>query len=147
MYSSLFTNHLVSVPITIGNIFISCFLISSVFNQSPGTNLSFHILSILLCCPPGRQNLQFGRFYYYFYFTPWRVFHISVSWYVFTGGWVTASVLEFPGLFSVFWPILIMLNNFQIHQFLYQIFGDCTEHTNYNWDHRHFHFPYFFSVL
>ena len=38
-----------------------------------------------------------------------RVFHISVSWWSFTGDWVTASLLKSPGLFSVFWPFSIML--------------------------------------
>ena len=38
-----------------------------------------------------------------------RVFHISVSWWFFTGVWVTACLLKSPGLFSVFWPFLIML--------------------------------------
>ena len=32
-----------------------------------------------------------------------RVFHISVSWWFFTGVWVTASLLKSPGLVSVFW--------------------------------------------
>ena len=31
-----------------------------------------------------------------------RVFHISISWWLFTGVWVTASLLKSPGLFSVF---------------------------------------------
>ena len=38
-----------------------------------------------------------------------RVFHISVSCWSFTEVRVTASLLKSPGLFSVFWPILIML--------------------------------------
>ena len=46
---------------------------------------------------------------YYYYFTPLRVFHFSVSWLSFTEVWVIASFLMSPGLFSVFWPILIML--------------------------------------
>ena len=33
-----------------------------------------------------------------------RVFHISVSWWSFTGVWVKASLLQSPGLFSLFWP-------------------------------------------
>ena len=37
-----------------------------------------------------------------------RVFH-SVSWWSFTGEWLTASLLKSPGLFSVFWPFSIML--------------------------------------
>ena len=38
-----------------------------------------------------------------------RVFHISFSWWFFTGVWVTASHLKPPGFFSVFWPFLTML--------------------------------------
>ena len=38
-----------------------------------------------------------------------RVFLISVRWGSFTGVWVTANLLKSPGLFSVFWSILIML--------------------------------------
>ena len=37
------------------------------------------------------------------------LFHISVSWWSFTGDWVTASLLKSPGLFSVFWLFSIML--------------------------------------
>ena len=37
-----------------------------------------------------------------------RVFHISISWWSFTGVWVTASLLKSPGLFSGFWPFSIM---------------------------------------
>ena len=38
-------------------------------------------------------------------------------------------------------------SNFQILQFLYQSFGDCTVHANYNWYHHDFHVPQFFLVL
>ena len=38
-----------------------------------------------------------------------RVFHIIVSWWFFTGDWVTASFLKSPGLFSVFWLFSVML--------------------------------------
>ena len=38
-----------------------------------------------------------------------RVFRISVSWWSFTGDWVTASLLKSSGLFSVFWPFSTML--------------------------------------
>ena len=38
-----------------------------------------------------------------------RVFHISFSWWFFTGVWVTVSLLKSPGLFPVFWPFSIML--------------------------------------
>ena len=40
---------------------------------------------------------------------PLGVFHISVSWWSFPGVRVTASLLKPPGLFSVFWPISVML--------------------------------------
>ena len=42
---------------------------------------------------------------YYF-----RVFHISVSWWFFTGVWVTASLLKSPGLVSGSWPFSAMLS-------------------------------------
>ena len=38
------------------------------------------------------------------------VFHIRLSWWSFTGVWVTASRLKSPGLFSVFWRFSIMLS-------------------------------------
>ena len=41
----------------------------------------------------------------HYYFSILRVFHTYVSWLLFTGVWVTTSLLKFPGLFSVFWPI------------------------------------------
>ena len=36
-------------------------------------------------------------------------FHTSVNWWFHTGLCITTSPLNPPGLFSVFWPILIML--------------------------------------
>ena len=39
-----------------------------------------------------------------------RVFHISVGRWFFTGVWVTASLLKSPGLVSGFWPFLAMLS-------------------------------------
>ena len=47
------------------------------------------------------------------------VFHISVSWGSFTGVWVTASLLKYPGLFSVFSPfalfiIIIIIYSFRV---------------------------------
>ena len=41
--------------------------------------------------------------------------------------------------------VLHLCSYFRFLQFLYQSFGDCTEHTNYNWYYRHFHVPYFFQ--
>ena len=45
----------------------------------------------------------------YYYFTLLRIFHNSVSWWFFTRIWVTVSLLKSPGLFSVFWVILVKL--------------------------------------
>ena len=47
--------------------------------------------------------------YYYYYYLLIRVFHISISWWSFTGDWVRASLLKSPGFFSGFWPSSIML--------------------------------------
>ena len=61
---------------------------------------SFRILSFIF-------NYYY-YYYYYYYFTLLRVFHSSVSWWFSSWVWVTTSHLESPGLFLVFWPILIM---------------------------------------
>ena len=54
-----------------------------------------------------------------------RVFHISINWWFYTGVWVTASLIKSPGLVSGFWPFLAMLSfwivstsppNFQVLQ-------------------------------
>ena len=46
--------------------------------------------------------------YYYYYYL---LLHISVSWWFFTGVWVTACLLlKFPGLVSGFWPFSAMLS-------------------------------------
>ena len=42
-------------------------------------------------------------------FTPWKFFHISVSWCSFTGVWVTTSLLRSLGFFSVLWPMSTLL--------------------------------------
>ena len=41
-------------------------------------------------------------------FTPWEFFFFSLSWWFFTGVWVTASLLRSQGLFSVFGLISII---------------------------------------
>ena len=48
-------------------------------------------------------------------FIPWEFFHISVSWWSFTGVWVTASLLKSPGLFSIFWLISIFISLDGLH--------------------------------
>ena len=78
-----------------------------------------------------------------------RVFHSSVSRWFSTEIWETASLLESPGLLFVFWPILIILKSrwsplvlsFPSPPVSLSILGDCTERTNYNMYHRHFHVP------
>ena len=44
------------------------------------------------------------------YYISW-VFYTSVSWWSFTGVWMTASLFKSPGLFSVFRSILAMLSS------------------------------------
>ena len=49
-----------------------------------------------------------------------RVFHISFSWWSFTGVWATKILLKSSGLFSVFWPPSITLS-FGWPQFVLQL--------------------------
>ena len=43
------------------------------------------------------------------------IIHISITWWFFTGVWVTASLLKSPGLVSVFWPSAAMLSFDNLH--------------------------------
>ena len=63
---------------------------------------------------------QFCSFLNIYYFTLLRVFHSSVSWWSSTGVWVTASLLKFPGLFSVFWSISYVLHYYSIDAFIFE---------------------------
>ena len=45
---------------------------------------------------------------YYYIFTLFRVYHATIIWWFLPGFWVRASLLKFPVLFLIFWPILIM---------------------------------------
>ena len=54
-------------------------------------------------------HYYYHYYYYYYYYYSLRVFHIIVSWWYFTGVWLTASLLQSPELFPVFWPISVML--------------------------------------
>ena len=58
--------------------------------------------------PLGRQSPLFGKFSFFVnnYFT---LFHTSVRWWFSTRVRVTASRPKSPGLFSVLWPISILL--------------------------------------
>ena len=108
---SLRTSPLVTVPrapITIGITVSSCSIVFfSIPQQVPGS-----YLSVLLCAQPERQILlcrQPGRQIIIIIYSFW-VFHISVSWWFFTGVWVTASLFKSPGLVSGFWPFLAILS-------------------------------------
>ena len=48
-------------------------------------------------------------YHYFFFFYSLRIFHIIVSWWFFTGVWVTTTPLKSPGLFSVFKQVSAML--------------------------------------
>ena len=56
-------------------------------------------------------SLARSRYLLLFLLYSLSVFHTNVRWWSFTGVWVTASFLGFPELFSVFWPILTMLDS------------------------------------
>ena len=66
---------------------------------------SFWILSFISTCLMVSASIIIIIIIYSF-----RVFHISVNWWFFTGVWVTASLLKSPGLVSGFWPFLVMLS-------------------------------------
>ena len=97
--SSTYTNPLVTVlrePITIG--IIVTFMFHSFFSSLARSKyLSFFSLSF--------NSRQVHNYNYLLI----RVFHISVSWWSFTGVWVIANLLKSPGLFSVFLPFSKML--------------------------------------
>ena len=102
--SSPFSNPLVTVPnapITIG-IIVTCMFYS--FFQFPSkveVLILFTFLQIYSLV--SRDSIIIIIIYSF------RVFHISVRWWIFTGFWVTASLLKCPGLVSVFWPFSAML--------------------------------------
>ena len=56
-----------------------------------------------------RLKRPYYYYNYYHYYLLIRFFHTSVSWWSFTGDWVTANLLNSLGLFSVFWPSSVML--------------------------------------
>ena len=107
--SSPFSNSLVTVPnapITIG--IIVTFMFHSFFNSLPRSRyLSFfsYAFSFILWSAETAKSTIIIIIIYSF-----RAFHISVSWWSFTGVWVTASLLKSPGLVSGFWPFLAMLS-------------------------------------
>ena len=61
---------------------------------------------------------------------------VSVSWWYFTGVWVTASLLRSPGLFSVFWPnaaVWIFLIRPPTLPVPFLALGDRSNRANYYW--------------
>ena len=100
--------------------FLTGVLVTASLFKSPGLFSVFWPILIILCvvwmvstCSISKSSSSsssyYYYYYYYYYFTPFRVFHTSISWWFFTRAWVTASFFKSPGLFSVFWPILTML--------------------------------------
>ena len=68
------------------------------------------VLKLLKREPSGRPRLRSATLLTIIIITnPLQVFLTSVSWWFSTGVWETASLLKSPELFSVFWPIIIML--------------------------------------
>ena len=107
--SSPFSNPLVTVPnapITIG-IIVPCMFHSFLISLARSRYLSFfsHSFSFIQSVIIIIIIIIITIIIYSF-----RVFHISVSWWFFTGVWVTASLLKSPGLVSGFWPFLAMLS-------------------------------------
>ena len=116
-----FSKPLETVPITL-LITIGITVIFIIHNflvlwQSSSTCFSFRFLWFSLSGLLGRQSPLYRRFYYYYYyyyyyycFTSLTVFLTSISWWSFSGVWVSASLLKFPRFFSVFWLILTVLS-------------------------------------
>ena len=91
-FSSPFINTSVTIwkaPITIG--ITVTFMCHSFFNSQARS-----------------RYLSFFSHSFSFIIYSFRVFHLSVSWWFFSGVWVTASLLKFPGLVSGFWPFSAM---------------------------------------
>ena len=65
------------------------------------------LLKISTCTSFRRSSVIY--YYYYYYLLLGSFFHISLSWWSFTGVWVISSLHKSPGLFSVFWPFSIIL--------------------------------------
>ena len=129
---SHFTNPLVTVPrtlITIGitviflfnifftslakvQVFIFCFCIPLVITLWSAETAKNTIRKILwFCWSLGLVfSPRFGNLFIIINIYSFRVFHISVTLWFFTGVWVTASLLRSPGLLLRFWPFSVMLS-------------------------------------
>ena len=74
--------------------------------QDPSIHLSFHYLLFLFSDLLSWQNPINDEFF--FLVNYYERFSYQCQLIVSTGVWVTASLLKSSGLFSVFWPILMM---------------------------------------
>ena len=111
--SSLFSYPLVTIPkapITIC-IIVTCMFHSFFNSLAKSRYLSFfsHSFNFILWLAGTAKSTFMQVLLLLFFFSLLRVFHTIVSWWFFTEIWVTASPLKSPGIFSVFWPILVML--------------------------------------
>ena len=112
--SSPISNPLVTVPnalTTIGIIVTSMF--HCFFNSLARSRyFSFfsHSFSFILWSTGTVKSINLQVLFLLFIIYSFRIFHISVSWWFFTGVWVTASLLKSPGLVSEFLPFLAMLS-------------------------------------
>ena len=55
-----------------------------------------------------KMLIAFYNYYHYYLFSFESFFYTSINWLFHIWVWVTTSLLKFPGLFSLFWPISIM---------------------------------------
>ena len=122
-----------SAPRKIGIIFTLMFYSFLFLELGQIFCLSFHFLSDSLFCSQSQQNQLDSKFSFMvntrpellawirwsFFITKsqiiiiiysFRVFHISVSWWFFTGVWVTTSHRKSPGFVSGIWPFSAMLS-------------------------------------
>ena len=88
--------------------------------------------------------------FFFIIIPPFRVFHTSVSRRFLTGVWVTASLQDssqYSGRSQQCFSLdgLHSSSYFQVFQFSYQFFGECTKSSNYNWCKRHFYVRQFFQ--
>ena len=106
-----FNNPFVTVPrasITIG--INSTFIFHSFSNSlAKSRYLSFFSFSFnFSLCSAGTAKFTILQVLFFFC-TPLRAFHISVSRWSSPGAWVTTILLKYPGLYSVFWQILTVV--------------------------------------
>ena len=90
------------------------FMFHSVFS-SLARSMYLSLLSLFktfhpMICRDRKVHYSAGSLFCWLIIYSSRVFHISISWWFFTGVWVTASLLKSPELVSVFWPSSAMLS-------------------------------------